>query len=511
MNAHRKGIGLLLLNALILVVMIAGCAGAPAAAPAPAPAAPTAAPAAPAAPTTAPAAPAAATTAPAAPAAATSAPAAAASGLNCDTQKGDVTVWVMAFDPHVNGWKNVADGFAKKYPNMKINVEPQGAQADMLAKYVASLSSKSGGDIFTVPGNMIYEWSLTKQILPMSPKVMSYADAKKNLWPEYILQSQVDDTLWAAAIPDPPGDSGLIVNLDDLKAAGLDKVEKFTNTQQMLDYAQKLTKKSGDTITRAGLSPRESNFGTYIYSYIADQGGTFWNNDTQKFDFTTPQAKASMQLILDLFQKYKVDDPKLPNALDGLLQDTVAMAYMWPEFMPFAKGSAPDLNMGFIMKPAFSGDKPAIFSHADTWSVVIPAYTKVPDQAYCVVDYLMSEEGQLLFLDANPGLSPLRSLVLNNDYYKTGKGAYLIPVIDAMKAGNMRYWGPWLDGSTLQYDILWANIDAMINGQKTLDEGLQQLTDQMNNQIAKSMQRVPNAPKTTVYFDKLPADLSTVQ
>jgi ABC-type glycerol-3-phosphate transport system substrate-binding protein len=187
------------------------------------------------------------------------------------------------------------------------------------------------------------------------------------------------------------------------------------------------------------------------------------------------------------------------------------MAYMWPEFMPFAKGAAPDLNMGFIMKPAYSGDKPAIFSHADTWSVVIPAYTPSPDLAYCVVNYLMSEEGQLLFLDANPGLSPLRSLVLNNEYYKTGKGAYLKPVIEAMQAGNMRYWGPWLDGSTLQYDILWTTIDSMINGQLTIDEGLKKLTDDLNNQVAQSRARVPAAPDTTVYFDKLPDELSTMK
>ena len=493
MNASRRGRALLLVNALLVLAMMLGaCAGSqPVAAPQP-----TAAPAVDEAPTTAPEEP---------------APAAATSDLDCENLSGDITVWVMEFDPHVNGWKNVADGFMKKYPNVTVEVEPQGGQGDMLAKYVASLSAKSGGDIFTVPGNMVYEWSMTQQILPLTPKLWSYEDAKKALWPEYILQSQVNNAVWAAGIPDPPGDSGLIANLDLLEEASLEKVEKFTSTEQMLEYAQKLAQKSGDTLTRAGLSPRESNFGTYIYSYIADQGGTFWDNDTQKFNFNTPEAKNAMQLILDLFDKYEVDDVRLPNALDGLLQGNVAMAYMWPEFMPFATGAAPDLNMGFIMKPAYSGDNPAIFSHADTWSVVIPAYTPSPDQAYCVVDYLMSEEGQLLFLDANPGLSPLRSLVLNHEYYATGKGAYLKPVIEAMQAGNMRYWGPWLDGSTLQYDILWTTIDSMINGQLTVDDGLKKLTDDLNNQVAQSRARVPAAPDTTVYFDKLPDELSTMK
>ena len=294
MNVKKRS---LLVSVLLVLVVLTACA-----APAPAPA-PTAAPAA--APTAAPAA-AEPTQAPAAPA--------AAEGLNCDNVKGEALVWVMSFDPHVNGWNNVAEGFMKKYPNIKVTVEGQGGQGDMLAKYVAALSSKSGADIFTTPGNMVYEWSMTDQILPLTPKLWSYEDAKKALWPEYILQSQVGNQVWAFGIPDPPGDTGLIANLDDLKAAGLEKVEKFSNTEQMLDYASKLAKTSDGALTRAGLSARESNFGTYIYSYIADQGGQFWDNKTQKFNFNTPEAKNAMQLIIDLFQKYKVDDYKLPNA-----------------------------------------------------------------------------------------------------------------------------------------------------------------------------------------------------
>ena len=132
MNVKKRS---LLVSVLLVLVVLTACA-----APAPAPA-PTAAPAA--APTAAPAA-AEPTQAPAAPA--------AAEGLNCDTMKGEALVWVMSFDPHVNGWNNVAEGFMKKYPNIRVTVEGQGGQGDMLAKYVAALSSKSGADIFTTRG-----------------------------------------------------------------------------------------------------------------------------------------------------------------------------------------------------------------------------------------------------------------------------------------------------------------------------------------------------------------------
>jgi ABC-type glycerol-3-phosphate transport system substrate-binding protein len=482
----------MLVNTLIVgALMLAACVGVqPAAAPAPtqAPAAePTATPAAE--PTMVPA-------------------AEPTAGLDCANVSGEATVWIMDFAPDIQSWKSVADGFSKKYPNIKLNVEPQFDWDGTMAKEEAALFAKSGADVFMTGGWALYEWAVTKQILPLTPKLWSYEDAKKLLWPQYILQSQVDNQVWAIGVSDAPGDAGLIANLDDLKEAGLEKVDKFTNTEQMLQYADKLTVRKGDAITRAGLSMRDRGFGAYFYSYIADQGGQFWDNATQKFDFNTPEAKAAMQLIIDLFQKQKVDSVYLPDANGGLGQNSVAMAYalpfiLWPGFKP------PDRNLGFIMKPAFSGDQPAIFSYTDTLNAVIPAYTQNVDQAYCVVQYLASEEGQLLYMDASPALSALRSVVLTNDFYKTGKGAFLKPVIEGMKAGSMRHWGPWLDSRTLQYNILYPSILDMINGRVTVEEGLKQLTDQMNKQVALSRQRVPEAPDTHVFFDKLPDELST--
>jgi ABC-type glycerol-3-phosphate transport system substrate-binding protein len=487
MDATGKGrirhTGLLINALMVLTLLLAACVGVqPAAAPAP-------------------------TQAPAAEP--TRAPAVEpAAGLDCANVSGEVTVWIMNYAPDIQSWKDVADGFSKKYPNIKLNVKPQLGWDETIAMEGRALAAKSGADVFMTGGWALYEWAVTKQILPLTPKLWSYEDAKKILWPQYILQSQVDNQVWAIGVSDAPGDAGLIANLDDLEEAGLERVDKFTNTEQMLQYADKLTVRDGDTITRAGLSMRDRGFGTYFYSYIADQGGQFWDNATQRFDFNTPEAKAAMQLIIDLFQKQKVDDVKLPWADDGLRQNKVALAYtfpfiLWPGFKP------PDRNLGFIMKPAFSGDQPAIFSYTDTLNAVIPAYTQNVDQAYCVVQYLASEEGQLLYMDASPALSALRSVVLTNDFYKTGKGAFLKPVIEGMKAGSMRHWGPWLDSRTLQYNILYPSILDMINGRVTVEEGLKQLTDQMNKQVALSRQRVPEAPDTHVYFDKLPDEIST--
>lgn len=432
----------------------------------------------------------------------------ASGGPSQTALSGKLTVWSLEFDPHVQGWKNVAEGYMTRNPDVTVVVEPQGGQVDMGAKYKAALASGSGGDVFTVPGPDVYEMALAGNLVPLSPEVMTYDEAKKSLMPEYILQAPVDETLWAIGIPDPPGDAGLVVNVDQLTEAGLKVPARFASRDELLAYAEKLTTRSGDKLTRAGLGFQEANDGVFFLSYIVDQGGTFWDNDAQRFTLQTPEAKAAMQFFVDLFDRDRVDSFDLPNSIDGLLQGTTSMAFMWPEFMPFASGAAPENRYAFVQKPSFGGSQPPVFSHADTWNAVVPTYVANKALATDFIRYLASEEGQLKFLDANPGLSPLRSLVLTNDYYTTGKGAYLAPVIEAMKAGRMRFFGPFLDGSTLVYDNLWATMETILRGDISIDDGLAKIEELMNETVALSRQRLPNAGKTIIYFDALPADLA---
>jgi hypothetical protein len=97
--------------------------------------------------------------------------------------------------------------------------------------------------------------------------------------------------------------------------------------------------------------------------------------------------------------------------------------------------------------------------------------------------------------------------VYTNDYYKTGKGAYLAPVIAGIKAGNYRYWGPFIDADVMLYDINWPNMDALFHKQVTVDQALAKMEKELNDSDARTRAKYPNAPKTNVYYDGFPADL----
>jgi len=422
-----------------------------------------------------------------------------------------VTLWCMAFDPHVNGFNNVISEFQKQYPQIKVVLEPQPGQAEMVSKMRAALAAGKGPHGFTTPGTTITEWVVAGGLQPVSPDVVTTEFVKKNMFPENYIQCHIDEQIWAIGIPDPPGDAGIIVNVDHLKEAGLEIPDRFVSKEQLLEYAKKLAKyDETGRLTRGGLSFQESNDPMYFYSWIVDNDGKFWDNDSQRFTLQTPEAKEVLQWFYDLFYTHKVDSVELPDSLSALAQNLTSMAFMWPEFLPFAKETYPELNFAFVMKPPFKPGKAPVINHTDTWNVVVPKYVSGNEKEamFEFLRFLISEKGQLLFLDANPGFSPLKSLVFEHDYYRTGKGAYLIPVIEAVKAGQYRYWGPFVDADIMLYDILWPNIDALIHGQLTVDECLAKMEQELNEQNARTRAKYPQAPTTVIYYEGFPPELA---
>ena len=124
----------------------------------------------------------------------------------------------------------------------------------------------------------------------------------------------------------------IVVNKKMLAAAGLAVPDAFKSIDEMLQYATKLTKKDANgKMIVAGLSSNESNDPHYFMSWIVDQGGKFFDNKTQQFNFNTPEAKKVLQFWYDLTWKYNVDSVELPDTFTALSQNVAAMGNLWGE------------------------------------------------------------------------------------------------------------------------------------------------------------------------------------
>lgn len=412
----------------------------------------------------------------------------------------DTTIhfWAHTLTLHINGYERVLEElFYPKYPDIKILVEPQ---PSLSMKIKTGLASGAVPALVSVHGTLGYELALKGQLERLDPDVVaSYEWVKENLWPENYKQGY-DEHIYLVGIPDPIGDTGIIANVDMLKEVGLDVPTKFKDMDETLMYAEKLTKyDSRDNVIRGGLNVREGNNPVMFWSWIVEQGGKFFDNDTQEFNFNTPEAKKAMGWFYDLVYKYKVTSTDLPSAFLALSQQLSAMAYMWPEYAYFSKTVYPELNFALIIRSPFYTAKAPMFCHTDTWNIAVPKglSEEKREAAFEYLRIINTVEAQKILLEENPGISPWKVLAdPNSDFYLKGKGMFVRETLQYL--ANARYYGPFGNGDVLQYDICWPIMEDILIETLTVEEGLKQMTEEMNSELREFREKYPYVPKTVI-------------
>ncbi|MCY3900688.1 MAG: extracellular solute-binding protein [Caldilineaceae bacterium] len=423
-------------------------------------------------------------------------------------EEGSVAMWSMSFPPHEWMMGAAIEVFQEAGERgFTLDYQPQPGQYS--AKLRAAMSADEAPDIFVMHGTALLELALAGHIAPVTPDIVTLEQAKREFMPETYLQSLYDGNLYAIGVPDPPGDAGLVANLDHLEEAGLEHLTVFENIDQMLDYAEQLVIREGDDILRAGLMfTGDGNNPIYWLSAIIDLGGTWFDNDNQVFTLQTAESTAAMQFFYDVVWEKRLDDPALGNnSSDALAQGLASLAFKWPEFVPYSGTAFPGLRLGFIVKPGFTEGKPAIFNHSDTWNLAVWSGTENKDSVTEFLSYCAQREVQRAMLEQNPGISPLKEINFNDDFFVTGKGAYLAPVLDAITKGQYRYYGPFGNMDTLEYDIMWPVMNRMLQQELTVEETLVEMENALNDEMAQYQDKYPGLDPVQIQWDGLPAEL----
>ncbi len=99
-----------------------------------------------------------------------------------------------------------------------------------------------------------------------------------------------------------------LLNVDHAHAAGLDPAAPPTDQASLLDWAAKLTKRSGDTITQSGILMTGTGLQPAVtWGIVAEQMGFRRASADLKTACVNPEAgKAAMRWVIDLFDKHKV-------------------------------------------------------------------------------------------------------------------------------------------------------------------------------------------------------------
>lgn len=228
-------------------------------------------------------------------------------------------------------------------------------------------------------------------------------------WNEAVYQGKV------YAIPSGIDDRLLMYNRAIFREAGLDPDRPPRTWDELLSYAQKLTKLNPDgTFARIGFIP---NFGnSWLYLYAWQNGGEFMSKEGRTCTLAAPENVGALQYMVDVyealggFNKVSIFQSGFQTGeQDPFYTGKVAMVINGSWMIPNLARYAPDLEVGVAPAPVprerlegkgrFAGEDPYV-TWTGGYSFAIPQGASHPKEAWEFIRFLSSEEGYRIYNQA---------------------------------------------------------------------------------------------------------------
>ena len=349
--------------------------------------------------------------------------------------------------------------------NVKIDV--QELSFDDLHTGIAldAVNSTGAYDPCMVDGSWMAEFTENNVLANLSEMGYSFDD---DIIPATTTICKVDDNIYLA--PFFGNVTVMLYNKQLIADAGYTP-EDITTFEDLKVIAQK-TKDAGKTgfLIRGGSA--DNIVSDFIPHLLVHGGWVIDENNQPTVD--TPEFKAAMQEYLDLYALGgTMDKDDIVAAIDG---GTAALGQAWPGwYVPTADTNA---NYTVIPTKLNDSDTPKNTSMYGVWCIGIPNNAPHKDLALELLEYVMSPEVQLASIEVG-GVPCRTSCLLNEDVLATYP--QYETVCAALQTGVYR---PVIAEWTQFTNILGTEMDNIIQGTKTIDQGLAdaqtQLVELMN-------------------------------
>ena len=209
----------------------------------------------------------------------------------------------------------IIDGFAadfeKENPGIKVKPIYSGTYQESIVKALTAMKSGEppvlsvllSTDMFTlIDEDAVVDWTS----LAKTPEDQQWL---KSFYPAFMENSQTGGKVWG--VPFQRSTIVLYWNKEMFKEVGLDPNKAPDNWKQMVEYAQKLTKRDASgKVTQWGVQVPSSGFPYWLFQgFTTPNNVVLMNKDGNQTYFDNPAVIEALQYWVDLSQKHKVMPP----------------------------------------------------------------------------------------------------------------------------------------------------------------------------------------------------------
>lgn len=269
------------------------------------------------------------------------------------------------------------------------------------------------------------------------------------------------------------------INTDHVKEAGLDIGKPPADGATLLQWADALTKREGDKVTRSGIMMTGSGVQpTVTWGIVAEQMGFQRASDDLKTACVNSEAgKQAMQWVLDLFDKHKVSTRDVTDRYKafGTGQGSIFWTGPWTlngyvgQKLPFVTTLFPKI-----------GDKHVTYFEMGGLELYTQADKGRHEQTMQAVKWL--SDNSFLWTTVGRGASPRKSILDRPDYKTTGnpwdiRGAF----VDGMSIATVGEI-PVVNGPNFTIysggNFLAKTLEGVWSGQTSIDAAMEQIQAQ---------------------------------
>jgi multiple sugar transport system substrate-binding protein len=383
---------------------------------------------------------------------------------------GTLTVWMHQGPNFQKVYKQIVTDFEALHPGVKIN-SLYIPYAQFENKALIAFTGGSPPDVIKLGGWDIANYASKNLIAPIDPKALGYAspDELKTAYAPGALES-VSYKGTTYGLPIDYNSIFLFYRRDHFTAAGLDPDKPPTTWEQVAEYAQKLTKRDGGNLKRAGWAYW---YNLPIWDFLnflplpAGLGGGLVD-PSNKGILSNPAGIQALTWFSDLSNKLKVASPKFtnPNFNYGQIADGSASMTVSGNFaISFIESlSKPKITLGkefdVAPMPQWANATKQVTS-GYSWAWLVSRRSKNQALAWEFLRFVESAKNASSILSVSNLIIPAKDWQSDAVASKS-KGAQIVST-------ELAYtdYGPSLPQWSQMSQQLSNNLVALANGQKS--------------------------------------------
>jgi sn-glycerol 3-phosphate transport system substrate-binding protein len=207
-----------------------------------------------------------------------------------------------------------AADFQHENPSIKVTPIYAGTYQDTLTKAQTALKAKAGPQLAVLLSTDAFTLIDDELIVPFDTLATGDADRAwlRSFYSAFLKNGEIGGHMWG--VPFQRSTIVLFWNKAAFQEAGMDPERPPATWDEHAAFAQKLTERSGDTVTRWGAQIPASGFPYWLFqALVTEAGGRLANADGTETDFASPECEVALRYWIDLASRYRAHPPGIAD------------------------------------------------------------------------------------------------------------------------------------------------------------------------------------------------------